>query len=147
MSFYNINYYKMNLIDFFKKIPKTQNDIVIFDIDDTLLRPYENNIPVTPVVDFYNFLIENNYNTAIITARVNTDLNLDYTIKDLNSIGINKYNFLILRPIDNINVYNFKEDARKSIYDKGYNALMSIGDSYWDIGKYGGIGILVLPDN
>jgi hypothetical protein len=44
-------------------------------------------------------------------------------------------------------IKEFKKMARKGILDKGYTPLMSIGDMYWDVGEYGGIGIIVLPDN
>ena len=141
-------YYKMiDLIKFFETIPKTKKDIVFFDIDDTLLRPYINE-PVKPVLDFYNYLIKNGYNVAIITARPYTDENLNYTINDLKSIGIeNSYKYLILRNIYVDDIKEYKKEARKQIVNDGYVPLMSIGDMYWDMGEYGGIGILVLPDN
>lgn len=138
----------MDLIDFFKKIPKKNTDIVFFDIDDTLLRPYNIVQPIVPVLNFYKYLVNNGYNTAIITARPNFKDNLDYTINDLKTIGIeNDYKFLILKPLNEHNITEYKLNARKQILDKGYTPLMSIGDMYWDVGKYGGIGIIVLPDN
>jgi len=143
-------YYKMmtDLITFFEKIPKTKRDIVFFDIDDTLLRPYENNKPVKPVLDFYNYLVENGYNIAIITARLYTEENLNYTLSDLKSVGIeNNYKYLFLRNINEFNTKEYKKNARKQVVDDGYIPLMSLGDMYWDMGEYGGIGILVLPDN
>lgn len=136
------------LIDFFKKIPKKNNDIVFFDIDDTLLRPYNNNQPIVSVVNFYKYLVNNGYNTAIITARPNIEQNLQYTINDLKNIGIdNDYKFLVLKPLNEDNITEYKMNARKQILDMGYTPLMSIGDMYWDVGKYGGIGIIVLPNN
>jgi predicted secreted acid phosphatase len=136
------------LIDFFKKIPKNNNDIVFFDIDDTLIRPYNDNQPVTSVVNFYKYLVNNGYNTAIITARPNFEQNLQYTINDLKNIGIdNDYKFLVLKPLNENNITEYKINARKQILDMGYTSLMSIGDMHWDVGKYGGIGIIVLPNN
>ena len=41
---------------------------------------------------------------------------------------------------DNFNQYQYKLEARKRIPD---NVIMSIGDKPWDIGQYGGYGILV----
>jgi predicted secreted acid phosphatase len=138
----------MDLIHFFEKIPKKKTDIVFFDIDDTLLRPYNNNEPVVPVLDFYKYLVKNNYNIAIITARVNTTDNFNYTINDLKSIGIeNDYNHLVLRPENRDDIKEYKKEARKKILELGYTPLMSIGDMYWDVGEYGGVGVIVLPDN
>lgn len=137
----------MNLINFFEKIPKNKNDIVFFDIDDTLLHPHTNE-PIKPVLDFYNYLVKNRYNIAIITARIDTPTNLHYTIQDLKSVGIeNNYNFLVLRPPEFHDVALFKRNARKQIIENGYTPLISIGDAKWDMGEYGGIGVLVLPDN
>jgi predicted secreted acid phosphatase len=139
----------MDLIQFFEKIPKKKTDIVFFDIDDTLLRPFSQiPTPVKPVLDFYNYLTSNGYNVAIITARANYEENLKYTIQDLKNIGIvDNYKFLILRPKYMNDIKEYKKLARKEILDKGYTPLMSIGDMYWDVGEYGGIGIIVLPEN
>lgn len=135
----------MDLITFFEKIPKKPTDIVFFDIDDTLLRPYAHKpTPVKHVLDFYNYLINNNYNVAIITARPYTEENLQYTLKDLENIGIDKsYKYIILRPLDNHDIKSYKRDARKHIVEQGYTPLMSVGDMLWDVGEYGGIGIIV----
>ena len=37
----------------------------------------------------------------------------------------------------------FKTLSRKDIMEDGYNTIMSIGDSEWDGGKYGGIFYLL----
>jgi len=139
----------MDLINFFERIPKKKTDIVFFDIDDTLLRSWAQiPTPVQPVLDFYKYLTSHGYNVAIITARPDFEENVKYTVNDLKNIGIeNDYKYLILRPQDIQDVKEFKKMARKEILDKGYTALMSIGDMYWDVGEYGGIGIIVLPDN
>ena len=139
----------MDLINFFERIPKKKTDIVFFDIDDTLLRPWEQiPTPVQPVLDFYKYLTSHGYNVAIITARPDFEENVKYTVNDLKNIGIeNDYKYLILRPQYIYDVKEFKKIARKEILDKGYTPLMSIGDMYWDVGEYGGIGIIVLPDN
>jgi predicted secreted acid phosphatase len=138
-----------DMINFFEKIPKKKTDIVFFDIDDTLLRPYAiEPTPVQPVLNFYKYLTSHGYNVAIITARADYEENLKYTLNDLKNIGIeNDYKYLILRPQYIEDIKEFKKMARKGILDKGYTPLMSIGDMYWDVGEYGGIGIIVLPDN
>ena len=149
MHFIINSYYKMDLIHFFEKIPKKKTDIVFFDIDDTLLRPFVSvPTPVQPVLDFYKYLTSHGYNVAIITARPNYEENVTYTLLDLKNIGIeNDYKFIILRPEYMRDIKEFKKLARKEIIDKGYTPLMSIGDMYWDVGEYGGIGIIVMPDN
>jgi predicted secreted acid phosphatase len=38
---------------------------------------------------------------------------------------------------------NYKESCRESITNKGYKIVLSIGDTQWDVGKYGGYGILL----
>lgn len=138
-----------NLINFFENLPKKKTDIVFFDIDDTLLRPYTiTPTPIFPVLNFYKYLTSHNYNVAIITARPYSEENLFYTLNDLKNIGIeNDYKFLVLKPQHVEDVKEFKKMARKEILDKGYTALMSLGDMYWDVGEYGGIGIIILPDN
>ena len=138
-----------DIIDFFEKIPKKKTDIVFFDIDDTLLRPYSIvPTPVKNVLNFYKYLTSHGYNVAIITARPDFEANLNYTIQDLKNIGIvDDYKFIVLRPHDMNDIKEFKKQARKNIIDKGYTPLMSIGDMHWDVGEYGGIGLIVLPNN
>jgi len=137
----------MNLIEFFEKIPKKTNDIVFFDIDETLLEPYTNE-PIVSVLEFYKYLVKHGYNTAIITARFQNEFNYKCTVSDLESIGIKKdYKFLVLRPLEEYNIKEYKKMARKKIVEQGFNPLMSIGDMNWDIGEYGGIGIIVLSNN
>jgi hypothetical protein len=66
----------------------------------------------------------------------------------LKNIGIdNDYKFLVLKPANEHNIREYKINARKQILDMGYTPLMSIGDMHWDVGKYGGIGIIVLANN
>lgn len=136
----------MNLIEFHKSLPKTEKDIIIFDIDDTLFDPYTD-IEITPVVDFYRYLVENNYTTAIITARENSPINLRYTLEDLERHNIKNFKYIFLRDIYYNDLFLYKKNARKRIIEKGYIPLMSVGDKRWDMGEYGGIGILVLPNN
>jgi hypothetical protein len=136
----------MNLIEFHKSLPKTDKDIVIFDIDDTLFDPYSDR-EITPVINFYRYLVENNYNVAIITARENTPLNVKYTIDDLERHNIRGYKFLVLRNPSYNDLFLYKKDVRKQIAEFGFTPLISIGDKRWDMGEYGGIGILVMPYN
>ena len=38
---------------------------------------------------------------------------------------------------------NIRSKQGKDIMNKGYNIEMSLGDKPWDIGEYGGIGVIV----
>lgn len=137
----------MNLIELLNTIPKIKKNIVIFDIDDTLINT-TNWLENKPIVDFYKYLINNGYNTAIITARENQPYVINNTIKDLESIGVTNYKYLIFMNYQQENdILKYKENARKYITNQGYEPIMSIGDKYWDMGKYGGIGILVSSRN
>ena len=47
-----------------------QNPAVVFDIDGTLIR--NNRTPITPIISFYNYCVNNRIPTFIITARIGT---------------------------------------------------------------------------
>jgi hypothetical protein len=61
----------------------------------------------------------------------------------LLELGITNYYDLIFRDTKEKDYIIYKQNARKYFYDKGFFALMSIGDNKCDIGSYGGIGILI----
>lgn len=120
------------------KHPNAENLAVVFDIDGTLLNE---NIPITPVLNFYNICKDMGYNLFIITARDSNGIN--ETIEQLQSMNIDDYNSMYFRIPTYWDMYKYKESSRESIINKGYNIVLSIGDSEWDIGKFGGYGILL----
>ena len=130
--------------DFLKDHQFEKNDVAVFDIDETLIDKQGH--PIKPVVDFYHFLKER-IPIFIITARPDYKLTIEYTQLQLNANGITDYKCLYFRNLSNTNIYKYKLLARKNICDKGYNIVISIGDKEWDIGEYGGFGIIVKKDN
>jgi len=55
-------------------------------------------------------------------------------------LGIAGFKNIAFRPPLELNVPSYKLSARKAITD---HVIMSIGDKNWDIGRYGGYGIIV----
>ncbi len=119
--------------------------IVVFDIDDTLLRPLSGE-PIQPVVNFYNYIFRIGFTPVIITARLYNDITVNYTVRQLNNISISsdKYRMLYFRPTSEPDVSEYKAMTRKMAQDEiGEEIVMSVGDMPWDYGKYGGYGIRV----
>lgn len=117
------------------------NASIIFDIDDTLIM--NNGKCITPVVMLYNFSKMLGIIPVIITARPNNVLTNIYTMKQLSDCGITGYNSLYLRPEGQEDVYEYKLSARKNVKERGMETVMSVGDMLWDIGPYGGVGIII----
>ena len=117
------------------------NATVIFDIDDTLLSKHGERIE--PVVGLYNNVKELGYNIAIITARTKEKSVRDWTTKQLHSAGITGYMDIYYRPELDTNIKSFKEAAREDLLNRGYMAVMSVGDMWWDVGNYGGKPVIV----
>lgn len=122
---------------------KDRKGIVVFDIDDTLLLPdCGTGIPET--VFFYNFVKDMGYKTVIITARIAYPENVDRTLADLKNIGVDNFESIYFRSETNTDVPRFKMVSRKNVNERyKEKVIMSVGDMIWDIGKYGGVGILL----
>lgn len=118
--------------------PDANNLAIVFDIDGTLLN---DETPIKPVVDLYNIGKSMGFHNFIITAR--DSHGVSETIDQLNKIGIYDYDSMYFRLPIYWNMDQYKESCRKSITDKGYNVVLSIGDTPWDIGRYGGYGVLL----
>jgi predicted secreted acid phosphatase len=118
------------------------NTVIIFDIDDTLIDSYTGQI-LWPVYNFYNYIKHLGIIPILITARSACLESINYTLNQLKYLGINGYQKIYFRPEDKIDLYSFKANSRKSLLDTGFQILMSIGDMPWDIGEYGGYGILL----
>jgi predicted secreted acid phosphatase len=138
--------YLKKMIDGKLIIDKRDNTIkthvAIFDIDDTILKPIQN-VLIEPIYELYEYARKNGVYTIFITAREGSNENMDLTIKQLKSLGIIGYDLLYFRPPYMDNVKEYKTFARKNVKQSGYHALFSIGDMKWDVGKYGGIPILI----
>ncbi len=116
---------------------------IIFDIDDTLLIP-QTGQPIPETVFFYNLIRSIGFTPVIITARPGFEENVYRTIQDLKSIGVTGFEYIFFMPPGMQDIYSYKLNARKEVYDiyKG-NIIMSIGDMEWDIGEYGGYGVVL----
>jgi hypothetical protein len=115
---------------------------VIFDIDDTLVT--NNNIPITNVINFYNYIRkELKLSTVIITARRKTS---EYhTKKLLENLKIDDYDHLFMRSnyyIKNISFYKY--EIRRCLSEK-YDIVANVGNYYTDFfGGHNGI-IIKIP--
>lgn len=118
--------------------PDVDNLSVVFDIDGTLLNGEK---PIKPVIYLYNLCKKLGYTIFIITAR--DSYGIAETINQLHKLDITDFNSVYFRIPSVWNIGKFKEASRKSIIDKGYQTVLSIGDTSWDVGKFGGHSILL----
>jgi predicted secreted acid phosphatase len=137
---HDIYYEKMvdgiNIID---QCDKSKQYTAIFDIDETIINK---NILIEPIYNLYIHAVKNNIRIVFITARDGNKDTIDFTIKQLKHFGLT-YDLLYFRPPSMKNVEKFKLFARMNVVENGYEPLFSIGDMHWDVGKFGGIPILI----
>jgi predicted secreted acid phosphatase len=116
--------------------------LVIFDIDDTLINT-NNKLPNISVINLYNYVNnELKYNTVILTARKN--ISRDVTIKELDEIGINNYDEIIMKNNEYSTNSIYKYNKRKELSNK-YYIVANVGDEYSDFfGGYNGL-IIKIP--
>jgi predicted secreted acid phosphatase len=124
------------------QLPVNNKNVIIFDIDDTLLFP-QTGLPIEPVVSFYDTIKQLGIIPVIITARIATSENIEHTQNELKKINITGYQNIFFRPITKFDIPFYKLMSRKAVIDNGYNIIMSVGDMYWDVGEYGGYPILL----
>ena len=117
------------------------NSAIIFDIDDPLLDSNRN--PIWPIVELYYFAQRLGLTIFIVTNRSGEELNAHYTFEDLSSVGIRGYKSVYFRAPGTKNLFQPKLSARKHIFERGYQTVMSIGDQPCDVGEYGGVGVLL----
>jgi predicted secreted acid phosphatase len=122
--------------------PDAQHLSVVFDIDGTLLNDDK---PIKPVVHLYNLCKQLGYTVFIVTAR--DSIGIAETINQLHNLGINGFHSVYFRIPSVWNIVKFKAACRKSVIDKGYYTVLTIGDSSWDLIQEGenepGHGILL----
>lgn len=121
--------------------PIYPNSVIIYDIDDTLLDGQGS--PIIPIIYTYQYAKNAGLIPVIITARPGTDQNIEWTKVQLENVGVSGYKYMYFRPYDNPDHSTYKLFARKNLFDRGYNTVISIGDMPWDIGQYGGLGFQV----
>ena len=132
----------INKINELMTLYSEQKMCIIFDIDDTLISSIDNKI-IKHTFAVYNYCVKIGLPIFIITARNALQSNIKYTQKELEKHNIINYNSIYFRPINNFDIFQYKYNCRKDIYDKGYFCIMSLGDQLTDIGEYGGFGVLI----
>ena len=126
----------MNILE---QIPFNRDQAVVFDIDDTLINSDTGEI-MPKVFSLYRYCVMKGYHVYIITARANTPDAVAFTLNQLRSRGIIGFRSIAFRAPDDWDIPRFKMEARRSIPQK---VMMSVGDQDWDIGRYGGVGVIV----
>lgn len=142
----NNSEFLQNVVKKLKEVIKENNYsdrlCVIFDIDDTLISTMESK-PIKQTYDLYNKCLQLGLTVFIVTARNALQSNIKVTQKELHKYNIINYHTIYFRPINIRDIFKYKYDCRKDIFDKGYHCIMSIGDQITDLGDYGGMGILI----
>ena len=75
---------------------KNMNDVVMFDIDDTLIDT-KSGEPMWNVIELYKFAKRRNYIIIIITARPHDDDNVRITKGQLDAIGVKSDDLIFAR--------------------------------------------------
>lgn len=98
-----------------------ENDAVMFDIDDTLIRI--NKQPIVPMIKLLDEAIFMGYNIVIITARPGFKPVIQWTMEELAKYGIS-YDYL-----------GFTSAETKGLMKQQlpYNFVLSVGDLYTDL--------------
>jgi predicted secreted acid phosphatase len=126
---------------FMRKKIKKENDVIIFDIDGTLI--HDEKSCITTVVNFYKKCISLGYKVYIITARLFTSENYIFTVDMLTKCGILNYLGIFMRPGDMQDLFAYKQSRREALVKHGYNIIMSVGDQSFDFGPHSGVNIWV----
>lgn len=117
------------------------NSVVVFDIDSTLID--ERGARIESVCRFYDNVLESGLIPMIITSRVSRDNVVEETEFQLYINNILDYECIYFRDPKEKDIKSYKVNSRRNIWERGYKVIMSIGDQPWDIGEYGGIGVLL----
>lgn len=151
----------------FTNVPVDEKDVIIFDIDETILTEYvdtklisfgyipklshewvlEADAPAIPQVKkLYNFLVSRGFKIIFLTGRKHDEY--DATIKNLKREGFTTFNQLIVRTEEekDLTAEAYKSARRKKIVQDGYNIVGSIGDQDSDL-KGGNTGYQVKLPN
>ena len=122
-----------------------KHGIIVFDIDDTLLHPSLNDsIPIKETIQFYHTICRMGFTPYIVTAREDNPVNVKITVMELTHFGVDQYPYIYFRPSHITDLYEFKKRCRANIEEiTNQKIIMSVGDKPWDMGEYGGYGVLV----
>jgi acid phosphatase len=129
---------------------------VVFDIDETVLSNYDymqklnfggkateiinliedGKSPAIPAtLALYQQAKSENIHIFFITGRTDTAEIRKNTADNLHTVGFDKYDGLILKPVNykEATVSTYKTAARKKITDQGYHIVLNIGDQMSDL--------------
>lgn len=139
----------MNLINLLNNIPYSKNDVIVFDIDGTLLN--KNGKIITETLEFYYYCLYKQYPIYIITARPGSEDIIYYTINNLVKEGVDNFEKIYFsNPDKKITtkplVREYKKEVRKHIKNLGLNIIISIGDQDTDYDNNCNAGIKVIDD-
>jgi len=123
-----------------KKLPN--NPVIIFDIDGTLFED-GTQIPIMPVVNFYNYILSKGITPIIITARNNTSYVKNITENMLKNYGVKNYSEIHFMNWNTEISDKYKLKKRHDITSRDYSIIMSIGDNLFDSQPYGGVSVLI----
>jgi predicted secreted acid phosphatase len=116
---------------------------IVFDIDGTLVHDKTWDQPIWSVINFCNYCKEIGIATMIVTARGGWDENIKNTKQSLQNLGI-ECDAMFFRKPNDYEIAAFKTNVRQYLSEViNFNILISIGDNDWDIGKWGGTGVLM----
>lgn len=133
------------------RMRQNHEQIVIFDIDDTLLDArHETGYflrPIAPILQLCKAAESCGMYIVIITARPDSPYNRSYTERELAHHGI-RYNMLYMCPPSvRTDFAYFKKLCRLDACRRlAAHPLFSVGDREWDMGEYGGVGLWIMSD-
>jgi hypothetical protein len=123
------------------QINTPSNAVFVFDIDHTLIDLAGR--PIEPIVYLFHEVKQRGISPVIITARIGTPENIQWTREQLYKLGITGSIFMYFLSPDKNDPWRFKYMARKNVHERGFHVIMTIGDEPWDHGEYGGFGFMV----
>lgn len=138
----------------FKDIFVTENDVVIFDVDETALSNYaflkeigfgyqsdiwndwinqQESAAIIPVRDFYFELLSKGIHVVFVSGRTNSQYASTY--KNLKSAGYYNFDTLITRNEFEIGMstLQYKSSKREELKAKGYKIIGTVGDQLSDL--------------
>ena len=116
-------------------------DVVVLDIDATVLFQsiqHNNTSGIDPNphgIEVYMLCIQYNIPVFFVTARVQTQNNIEKTVEHLKSMGLDKYTGLYMRPADITGwaqISQFKANVRRQIAQQA-TILLNVGDMWSDV--------------
>jgi len=116
---------------------------IVFDIDGTLVHDKTWDTPIWSVINFCNHCKDIGIATMIVTARGGWESNINNTKSSLQALGIQCDALFFRNPADH-DLTEFKTNVRRYLSEAiDFNVLISIGDNEWDMGAWGGTGVLM----